>query len=462
MKVYWNRARAYFFTKYLAAKGWVQVSAPRDYTDERQASVYLRSELQRLGIDPDTGGPSSGVRRGPGGGVPTLRSCNEAILTYTRSERRNRKGNPLSENYLGGIESDFKAHILVHPMADADLDQFNEAQAIRFVLDIAAKTGPRGEPLAKNTVRSIWQTFSDSIDACRALGLTKLASNPCESKLVRRHVPPNETRYQAAGVTVHLSAETFVAFIRCDAPLIPLPMRILYATAVITLARECEVFGFSIGHVSLKSRGSVPVPSVYIERQLVMGGPADKARFGPRKRGAPAQWNPLGRFLTKLLRFWIEPATDGRSGWGRYVGREPTAGDPLFPRPDGSYELAPERAAEKIRDHLGVADLPTHQGEGAARFPLTFHALRRTGMTLLKAAGVPQDDRDRLAGHRGGTVGSRHYEDAYLANLAEQVDRLPLPALSTIPWLPKVPNARATSGEKKVPRRRGTKPKGTT
>jgi hypothetical protein len=68
------------------------------------------------------------------------------------------------------------------------------------------------------------------------------------------------------------------------------------------------------------------------------------------------------------------------------------------------------------------------------KHPFTFHACRRTFMSLLEAESVPREIIGALAGHAGKTVADRHYIAKNLKRFHEAVCRLPLP--TALPWVP--------------------------
>ena len=58
--------------------------------------------------------------------------------------------------------------------------------------------------------------------------------------------------------------------------------------------------------------------------------------------------------------------------------------------------------------------------------PFTFHSTRKSFVTALNAAGVPEDDRQLLMGHRRKGVTNQTYTAADLKRLRKAIGRLPL------------------------------------
>lgn len=65
----------------------------------------------------------------------------------------------------------------------------------------------------------------------------------------------------------------------------------------------------------------------------------------------------------------------------------------------------------------------------------TFHALRRTFMSLLEAGGVGRDLIGNLAGHAAKGVSDRHYFAKNLGRFTEAINKLPLPDAKELAWL---------------------------
>jgi integrase len=93
---------------------------------------------------------------------------------------------------------------------------------------------------------------------------------------------------------------------------------------------------------------------------------------------------------------------------------------PVFPSPDGDF--ATHLGASRFRQDLGVTALsPTYEGHN-----VTFHAARRTLLTLLSISGVDDATIGRITGHAKKTVTRKHYV-AELADLYTAALKLPFP-----------------------------------
>jgi hypothetical protein len=99
-----------------------------------------------------------------------------------------------------------------------------------------------------------------------------------------------------------------------------------------------------------------------------------------------------------------------------------------IPNIQGEYSLS--KWADLLRTDLAVAKLPTLFD---GKHPITFHALRRTFMSLLEGEGVSRDLISALAGHSGKTVADRHYIAKNIERFYEVVKKLPVP--ERLPWI---------------------------
>lgn len=222
--------------------------------------------------------------------------------------------------------------------------------------------------------------------------------------------------------------------------------RLRYLTAVGTGMRKEEIQGMVVGDVVLDS----PIPHVKVERQLYKIGHGPFQRWeelverGASKSDAMASTHalmsdpkkhsgrviPLHPLLVLALKWWL------RKGWALEVGRKPTADDPLFPRNRVSLKKG-QKAGEFtcINDASRTMQFDLKRlglsldSNGKA---LTFQSFRHTFATMLEEAGVPQERRDHLMGHKPKTVAASNYVAKNLASYATEVAKLPLGQVLTL------------------------------
>lgn len=177
--------------------------------------------------------------------------------------------------------------------------------------------------------------------------------------------------------------------------------RVLYAMAIATGMRSGELAGAKVGDVRL----DVPIPYVRIDRQLLRAMAWRSPEFGPPKRGS-TRVIPLHPLLVPL----IADLTRGRASDAA-----------LFPNSRGEHwECC---SARRLREDLVACGIPAKTARGNA---LTFHALRRTFLTLLYAEGAPEEVLRQLAGHAARSVTFGSYVGARLEPLKRVIDLLPV------------------------------------
>ncbi len=216
--------------------------------------------------------------------------------------------------------------------------------------------------------------------------------------------------------------------------------RIRYLTAVGTGMRKEELQGAVWSDFNLDT----PIPYVKVDRQLYKIGQAPFERWeelaekGFTKAQAMAIASalvtdpkknsnriiPLHPLVVVALKWWK------KKGWQLEVGRKPEPGDPVFPRNKVSLRgkaragdfTAINDASATLRLDLKRLRLPL-ESNGK---PLTFHSFRHTFATMLEEAGVSQERRDHLMGHKPKTVAAANYVAKNLAAYAEEIAKIPL------------------------------------
>lgn len=159
---------------------------------------------------------------------------------------------------------------------------------------------------------------------------------------------------------------------------------------------------------------------VKVFRQVQFSAVLGKPVFKDPKRNSHRTL-PLHPSAVAAMRWWKE------QGWLEHVGRHPASGDAVFPSFAGDFSLS--RSAEWFRADLAITEVPVLFD---GKHPFTFHACRRTFMSLVDAESVPREIIGALAGHAGKTVADRHYIAKNLKRFHEAVCRLPLP--TALPW----------------------------
>lgn len=185
--------------------------------------------------------------------------------------------------------------------------------------------------------------------------------------------------------------------------------------ALFTGLRAGELAGLSWAHLDLDSG----LPSVRVDRQLTR----ERAFKDPKKRSFRTV--PVHPLAAEVMRSWRDVGFRGHTGEG------PNADDPVFPDARGKFIY--DNHAPYFRVDLAEYGCPLkHQGA-----PVDFHSLRRTFMTLLSEAEVPDPTIKQLAGHAKQGVTRRSYiAPKELLALTQAVLRLPFDAPAGRPRTP--------------------------
>lgn len=143
-------------------------------------------------------------------------------------------------------------------------------------------------------------------------------------------------------------------------------------------------------------------------------------QYPPRYAPPKTKWSvrpvPVHPSLTAPLTLWV------RTGWEEYVGRSPTPTDPLFPDEVGA-PFREDRSDDFRADLVTAGCATSYKG-----VELNVYSLRHSFATMAREAGIPDEDRDVLLGHRRKSTKALNYEVARVPHLYEQIAKLPFPA----------------------------------
>ena len=270
--------------------------------------------------------------------------------------------------------------------------------------------------------------------------------NPLEKKPIKKLLRRMTEAMRRERVITVFSTQDIQTILAKDNKKVKDSRRLRYLTAVATGMRKEELQGAVWSDFSLES----PIPFVKVDRQLYKIGHApferweDLAEKGLSKRQAMATPQalvtdpkkhsnrviPLHPMVVAALKWWK------KKGWALEVGRRPEPSDPVFPRNKvslrgrakaGDFTMINDASAT-LRIDLKRLNLPL-ESNGK---PLTFHSLRHTFATMLEEAGVSQERRDHLLGHKPRTVAASNYVAKNLAAYAEEIAKLPLGEVLTL------------------------------
>lgn len=263
-------------------------------------------------------------------------------------------------------------------------------------------------PVAPYTQRNILTAMAWLLDDVEGEGWAALPhGNVARVKAVRGELPTMEPR---AGDSTRLRIRDVTDAQRLlDCPRVMLEHRARYALALTTGLRDGEIAGLCVVMVDLAACVLTVRQAVQLKSRNGKG-----ARVGRTKTRASVRTLPIHPAAAAALREWLD------DGWEMLVGRPPEPGDFVFPNAAGQ-QWRPD-SAEFLRQDLEAAGLPTH----VDGFALTFHALRRSCVSWVRAMNAPNDVIDSILGHAGATTAQRHYTAADVEVLRGYLDRIGL------------------------------------
>jgi integrase len=402
-KVYWNKRHRVFFGKYRLNGRWKTKTVPVNVDSEERATNWFGAwfkALQQTGVEPVNDEVKADDRK-------TIRRLTKRWLDWKRETLgHDRKA---FEGFMRTLEK----WVLPYPIADIDLEHELNLGHCTDWIEAVKKAGR-----APMTTRNIVQTLRGFLVDVRGKGWVKLRENPLLDPYIRKVLGPAET-VAGRNTIIHLSKEQVQQLFGCDVDAIAAARQIRNLIAVATGCRLGEMRAWAWSDFDLDA----VVPTARIFRQVQFTGPDGEATAKDPKRHSH-RVIPLHPSAAAALRWWKT------EGWRELVGREPRPESPVFPSPNGEY--ATSRAADIFRADLEAAGLPTVFD---GKHPFTFHALRRTFMSLLESEGVPRELIGALAGHAGKSVADRHYIAKNLGRFKEAIDRLPLPEAEELAWI---------------------------
>lgn len=313
-------------------------------------------------------------------------------------------------------------YVLTQSIADLDIEsgELDIGQVTAWIewLKVApAKT--KSKVMSPLTVRHVVQTLRSFLVDARGKGWVKTKENPLLDPYIKKVLPKSAT-LAGNNTIIHLDAAQIQQLLCVDSDNIPLLRRVMTLVAVATGMRVGELIGLTWDDVDLK-QGTVRVFKQAKENNKVW-------RNAPPKKNSHRVL-PLHSTAIAALKLWRD------SGWCDHVGRDPvltgTSPDIVFCSPTATHTTS--KLPDWLRTDLAISGLPP-LFDGKHNF--TFHALRRTFMSLLEAEGVDRQHIGNLAGHAGKTVGDRHYIAKNLNVFRKHIEKLPLPKPEELPWLP--------------------------
>jgi integrase len=284
------------------------------------------------------------------------------------------------------------------PVAKVRIDRLTLADCVRWVEDVQ-RSGR-----ADFTVRNVVQRARTMLADARGHGWYAQENWFADDYLRRMLKGCQPTT--GADVIVHLPMPEAQKVARYRGEGVPDRRHARNLLALCTGLRAGELSGLDWSRVDLDAA----VPHVRVDRQLTR-----ERRFKDPKRKS-FRSVPLHPLAVEAMRRWREV------GFRGFVGRSPMPDDPAFPDAQGRFVYDSNSALYFRQDLTAYGCAALYEG----KHPIDFHALRRSFMTLLNEAKVPEHAIKQLAGHAKQGVTRRSYIDGEkLASLMEAVMRLP-------------------------------------
>jgi integrase len=323
-----------------------------------------------------------------------------------------RKDDPeVSGATYDGNKSHFEVHIK-KKFGDLAVGAFSEtatrAKLGEWIRALKIAKGPEGKQTVKNVVAS-FRSFFDFVVSPEGGAL--LEANPLREEWAKRLLPKRK-RTDARFATLD-DAPLTPAVIQTvlDSKKVSLMWRARLALVFTDPLRDGEIAGLKLRDVNRDA----PIPYLDVNKACVLNHKDGFAKLGPVKKEWSNRKLPLHPAAHAAITQWLE------EGWEEFVGRPPTADDPVFPRYDGEH--ARPDSAEEFRNALKACELPdTIDGKA-----VHFHDARGCVATWLKNAHISDSLLRRFLGHAPvGAAEEKYFKGNLLAALAEAHKSVPL------------------------------------
>lgn len=299
-------------------------------------------------------------------------------------------------------DADRTHRIWVQPFSFAHVrvDELGLEHCVDWIEDVQR----RGKaPLTvRNVVQQVRTMFSDARGKGRYRG-----ENFFNDQYVKSRLKGAEPK-AGKDVIVHLNLDEVRRVVGYEGDAVPLRRHARNVLAMLTGLRASEIQALRWSDVDLDGRP----PVVRVHRQYVSRlSSLTKPAFKPPKRNSK-RTVPLHPEVVRVLKRW-------RDEWSAFTGRDRIDDDPIFAGSHGGY-VSDFRSTELRLDlgAYGVSPLFEKQ------HPIIPHALRKTCLTLLTNARVPEGDVKAIAGHAKAGVTRKHYVAEDLGRLADAINTM--------------------------------------
>jgi integrase len=284
---------------------------------------------------------------------------------------------------------------------DVPFDRVGAADVRRVVEKMIA------EGKAPNTIGHVTATLATFQADAGDEGWIAKRESIVNNGIVAKAMP--EIENVAGKDVIWMSVDAAQSLIECSG--IDADRRVRYVLGFTTGLRDGELAGLVWTDVDLDAE----TPFLRVRKALALRQKAGKvASLADPKTATSKRVMPLHPAAVEALRWWLA------EGWLLHVGRDPMPTDAILPNTKGKAWRP--KSAEMLRVDLEAAKLPT-DCDGHA---FTFQASRRSFATWLSDAGIDEETRSRLMGHRLSSTVAKHYTAPVMRKLGEAVRTIPL------------------------------------
>lgn len=331
--------------------------------------------------------------------VHTIRSLAQRWLMWKRAH--------VDDSAYNGCANMIESWVKPHRIYDVKLHELSIGDCTDWIEWVKA------QGRAPLTNRNIVQSLRSFIDDAEGKGWVDFPKgNVLRHAYIKKAL--GKVQRLSGDVTIALKTEHAQRLI-ADADGVVQPMRrVRYVVAILSGLRASELSALTFDDIDLDSK----VPVVRVFRQW-KGNKQGVAVFGKPKWGS-ARVVPLHPTALQALRWWKA------KGWSLHVGQAPSGQSPVFPNMKGEHSEF--SLSTFTREDMGACGLPTRV-EG---FPIEFHSLRATFMSLLEEGGVSRPHIGNLAGHKSGSVADRFYIAKNINVFYDAIKKIPIS--EELPW----------------------------
>ena len=291
------------------------------------------------------------------------------------------------------------------PIARVLADELALEHCVDWIEDVCRKAK------ARNTARNVIKSMRNMLSDARGKGWRRgenLFLDPYVKRMIKQLLKPVRT-----DEVISLSLEQVRQLLAYQGRGVTPVRHTRNVVALATGLRRGEIIGLRVQDVCLDE--SPPV--IVVERQVDTGESSRHDIVWKEPKAGSKRRVPIHPAVVPVLRRWLD------GGLKQWTGKEPQPHDVLFPDPYGGPHVS--NFAYEFRNDLAAYGLPSVFSNGK---PFTFHALRRTCLTLLADADVPDGDIKAVAGHQQPGVTRKHYIAKNLQRIARGVAKVKLTA----------------------------------